>query len=417
MQRRANAQYPGVLLTGATGFVGGEVLARLLGQGDRQVYALVRARDQEEADRRLRETLVGLLGTVDPWSRRAVAVPADLCTPGLGLDEPRREWLAERVSQVIHCAASVSFELGLEQSREINVEGTRRVLDLAQLCELAGGIDCFTHVSTAYVAGDHRGRFTEADLDRGQRFRNAYERSKLEAESLVRERSGSLPVQVLRPSIVVGDSRHGWTAAFNVLYWPLRTFARGTYPALPARRSAPVDVVPVDFVADAVVALAGRPGTVYHLVAGDRASSVGEIIELASEYLETEAPRLLPPSLYRRAIHPLLVRSGDERRRRALRRSEQFFPYFDVRAEYDDTEARRALAAESIEAPRLESYFERLMDYALAAEWGRRPLARHRAAAGDRSSREHRLVDGAARLQRVRRRGPGEREAPAARAR
>jgi thioester reductase-like protein len=365
-----------VLLTGATGFLGGEILARLLKRGDRHVYALIRADGQEAADARLRETIVSLMGTIDPWARRVTAVAADLQAPALGLDQAAREWLAERVSLVIHGAASVSFDLGLDQSRRVNVEGTRRVLDLAEAASSRGGLECFTHISTAYVAGDHRGGFAEGDLAVGQQFRNGYEQSKFEAETLVRERS--LPVQVLRPSIVVGDSNTGWTPAFNVLYWPLRAFARGAYPVLPFRRSSLVDVVPVDYVASSVLALTGRPGTTYHLVAGESASEMGEMVKLASSYLGKRPPRLIPPALYRRAVHPLLVRTGSERRRRALRRSEQFFPYFEVSTRYDDTHAREALAPRGIEAPPLASYFNRLMDYAMLAEWGRRPRARHR---------------------------------------
>jgi long-chain acyl-CoA synthetase len=371
--------YQGVLLTGATGFLGGEILARLLERGDRHVYALIRADSRQRAAARLREAIQSLMGATEPWSERATAVAADLQAPGLGLDEPEREWLAERVSRVIHSAASVSFELGLEQSRRINLEGTRRVLDLAELASARGGLECFTHISTAYVAGDHRGRFRESDLDLGQGFRNPYERSKFEAETLVRRRSRSLPVQVLRPSIVVGDSNTGWTPTFNVLYWPLRAFARGTYPVIPAGSSALVDVVPVDYVADATVALAGREGTTYHLVAGDGTSDLGELVDLACAYLKRSAPPKVPLGLYRRAIHPLLTRSGSRRRRRALRRSEQFLPYLEVGTRYDNWQAREALAPDGIEAPPLTSYFDRLMDYALKAEWGRRPRPRHRA--------------------------------------
>src|SRR5438067_1251167 len=200
------------------------------------------------------------------------------------------------------------------------------MLDLGELCVRRGALDCFTHVSTAYVAGTHPGRFSEDDLDVGQGFRNAYEQSKFEAELLVRERSPSVPVQVVRPSIVVGDSTTGWTPAFNVLYMPLRAFARGAYPAIPARRSAPVDVVPVDYVADAVLALPPRPGAACHLTAGEQTSSVGELIDLATSYMDRPAPPVLPPRLYRRMLHPLLVRRGSERRRRALRQSETFFP-------------------------------------------------------------------------------------------
>jgi nucleoside-diphosphate-sugar epimerase len=292
----------------------------------------------------------------------------------MGLDRRRRAALAERVGRIVHCAASVSFGLDLDTARAINVEGTRRLLDFASACELRGGFDCFTHVSTAYVAGTHSGSFGESDVDVGQGFRNTYERSKFEAELLVRRRGHSLPVQVMRPSIVVGDSRSGWTDSFNVLYLPLRAFSRGAYPAIPARRSAPVDVVPVDYVADAIVALAGRPGTTHNLVAGERASSVGELLELGSGYFGQRLPRLVPPWLYRRAVHPLLLRRGSEIRRLALRRSEQLFPYFAMRVRYDRRHTHAALEPLGIAPPPLPSYFGRLMDFAVEANWGRRAM-------------------------------------------
>jgi long-chain acyl-CoA synthetase len=263
--------------------------------------------------------------------------------------------------------------------------------DLGAECARRGRFESFVHVSTAFVAGTHAGHFGEDDLDVGQGFRNAYERSKFEAERLVRERAGTLPVQVVRPSIVVGDSRSGWTPAFNVLYGPLRAFASGAYPVIPARRASPVDVVPVDYVADGILRLAGRPGATHHLTAGDRASSVGELIELAAAHAGRRSPRLVPPALYRRAIHPILVRRGSEARRRALRRSEVYFPYFAMRMRYDDALAREALRPLGIEAPALRSYFERLMGFAEAAEWGRRPIERHgtltSARPGDRRTR------------------------------
>jgi thioester reductase-like protein len=372
---------PTVMLTGATGFLGGEVLARLLERHDATIYALVRADGDGPAQARLREVLDSLHPDAERWRERVVAVPGDITQPDLGLDRTRRAWLAERVDRVIHCAASVSFTLGLDESRAINVDGTRRVLDFAELCAARGGLDSVVHVSTAYVAGTHDGEFGEEDLDLGQGFRNAYERSKFEAELLVRERAAELPVQVVRPSVVVGDSRTGWTSSFNVLYSPLRAFQRGTFPALPARRSSPVDVVPVDYVADGILALAGRPGATHHLTASSRASTVGEIIELASADAGRPAPRVLPPALYRVVLHPLLVRSGSERRRRALRRSEVFFPYFAVRTQFDNRGAREALTPLQIEAPPLPAYFDRLTSFAREARWGRRPIPRHAASA------------------------------------
>lgn len=375
-----------VLLTGATGFLGMELLVRYLERTDRCVYALVRGADDEEVAARVECTLRSLFGEDHPYAERVVAVRGDITRPGLGL-RGERDWLAERVNEIVHGAASVSFELGLEASREVNVEGTRRMLEFAERCDTRGGLRRFSYISTAYVAGEHAGCFSEDDLDVGQSFRNAYEQSKFEAEHLVSGSRGRLPVTVLRPSIVVGECDTGWTASFNVLYWPLRAFSRGAYAALPARRDAPVDVAPVDYVADAIFALSQAPeaeGTTFHLTAGAHASSVGELVELASAFFERPAPRLLDPSVYRRVVHPLLVRSSrDERYRRALERSEVFFPYFAMRVLYDDRRARVALRGSGIRPTPLRTYFDRLVDFALAAEWGRRPISRASASGGD----------------------------------
>jgi len=371
-----------VLLTGATGFLGMEVLARYLERSDRRVYALVRGRDDRDAARRVHDTLVSLFGADHPYRERVVAVRGDITRPGLGLRD-RRDLLAERVSEIVHCAASVSFELELRAARQINVEGTRRVLEFAERCHARGGVRRLSHVSTAYVAGEHAGAFNEDDLDVGQCFRNAYEQSKFEAEQVIADARAQLPITVLRPSIVVGERDSGWTTSFNVLYWPLRAFAHGAYVALPARRNAPVDVVPVDYVADAIFALSQAPeaeGATYHLTAGADATTVGELVELASTRFGRPAPRLIDPGLYRRLMHPLLIRaSSDERYRRALTRSEVFFPYFAMAVTYDSRRSRVALAGAGIAPTPLHRYFDRLVEFALAAEWGRRPLPRARA--------------------------------------
>ena len=152
-----------------------------------------------------------------------------------------------------------------------------------------GGLDSFAHVSTAYVAGTHTGRFTEDDLYVGQDFRNPYERSKFEAELVVRERGDSLPTQVVRPSIVVGDSRTGWTPAFNVLYWPLRAFAAA--PTRCSRHGARRRSTSCRWTTSRTRCSHSQAGrTTYHLTAGERASSVGELIDLASDVPRRPAP-------------------------------------------------------------------------------------------------------------------------------
>jgi long-chain acyl-CoA synthetase len=283
----------------------------------------------------------------------------------------------------VHSAASVSFSLPIAESRAINVEGTRRILEFADLVQRRGdGLRRLSYISTAYVAGDRRGVFCEDDLDVGQRFRNPYEQSKFEAETMVRALTHVLPIQIFRPSIVVGEADTGWTPAFNVIYWPLRAFARGSYQAVPAKLSAPVDVVPVSYVADAIFELSGqeaRSGETYNLAAGDRASTVGELLDMSAAYFGRRRPRALPPAAYRRLAHPLLVRRADERTRRALRASEVFFPYFAMGVRYDTWMAQRRLGPAGIEVPHLRDYFEQLMDYAVAADWGRSAPARRSA--------------------------------------
>jgi nucleoside-diphosphate-sugar epimerase len=300
----------------------------------------------------------------------------DLTAPRLGLGD-RHDELAARVGTVIHSAASVAFDLPIEEARAINVEGTRRVLDFAGAVP---GLRRVAYVSTAYVAGDRRGTVYEDDRESGT-FRNSYERSKHEAEALVR--SSTLPWTIARPSIVVGESTTGWTASFNVLYGPLRAFDAGAYPVLPARRRSPVDVVSVDYVADAVAALAHHPeaeGGTFHLTAGANTSTVGEIMGLATGRFDRPAPRLVPPRAYRKLVHPLVLRRVTPSTRRLLERSEVYFPYFAMRLRFDDARSRSLLAPMGIAPARLDDYFGRIIEFARAARWGKRPLDRAAAA-------------------------------------
>ncbi len=205
----------------------------------------------------------------------------------------------KRSTTIIHCAASVSFDLPLEEARSVNVAGTDRMLDFAKLTQARGGLERYAQVSTAYVAGTHTGRFTEDDLDVGQGFRNSYEQSKFESEQLVRSKGAELPWIILRPSIVVGDRSSGWTAAFNVMYWPLRALSTGLFKAVPAMPESPLDIVSIDYVADAIHELSeGRAEAqqVFHLTAGTDASTWGEIVSMASRYFRRPEPKAMPPA-------------------------------------------------------------------------------------------------------------------------
>lgn len=345
---------PPVLLTGATGFVGMEVLARLLDRGDREVVALTRAADQQGADARLDAVLRTLYR--DPHRRRHAlrAVPGDVSAPYLGLGRDY-DALAARVGAVVHCAASISFSLPLHDARAVNVEGTRSALAFARQ---AGAH--LVHVSTAFVAGRHAGTFAEDQLDVGQSFRNTYERTKFEAERLIADDDAV----TVRPSIVMGESDSGWTPTFNVLYWPLRAFSRGMFEAVPALPHGRVDVVPVDYVADAILHQLDRHDTgVLNLVAGDHAPTVEELVDLAVGHFDRPRPRLVEPGSA------------------GVPGTEDYLPYFDMDVTFDDRRARALLEPAGIRCPRLAEYFGMLVDYAAATRWGKRPVSREEARA------------------------------------
>jgi len=339
-----------ILVTGATGFLGMTLIARLLEDQDGPDIVLpVRARDREGARERLDTMLATLYDDVPACAERLRPLPADILEPGLGLAAAD----VRDVERVVHCAASISFTLPLDQAREINVGGTANVVDL---CHRLPALERYVHVSTAYVAGRATGTFREDDLDVGQAFRNTYEQTKWEGEHLVR--AGELPTVIVRPSIVVGESGSGWTPAFNVIYWPLQAFARGLLDEVAADPQGIVDIVPVDRVTDVLEAALADPAAsgTYHAVAGDRALRVAQLAHQACGILDRPVPALVSPGAADPA-DPAAV----------------FAPYFDVAVSFDDSRARE-LAGET-RAAGLES----ALGYALFTRWGKRPITRQAA--------------------------------------
>lgn len=361
-----------VFLTGATGFIGMEVLLRYLERTRRSVTCLVRADSAADADARLRAVLDGLVPDgVARFGARVEAVCGELTAPGLGMETGTRTRLALEVETIIHCAASVSFDLPIERAREINVAGTERLLEFARAVQAQGTLRRYAHVSTAYVAGTHAGRFGEDDLDVGQGFRNSYEQTKYESERLVSEHDGDLPWIILRPSIVVGERGSGWTASFNVMYWPLRMLSTGMFKVVPAMPASPVDAVPVDYVADAIVELTEDPRArhqAFHLTAGADASSFGEILAFAARYLGKPEPRPIPPEQF--------VAENAEVPEIAIQASRVYFPYFMIGTVFDNARTRARLLESGIACSPLTDYLEALLDFATRSRWGKRPISR-----------------------------------------
>ncbi|MEC3918713.1 SDR family oxidoreductase [Nocardia sp. CDC160] len=241
------------IVTGGTGFLGRRVIAALL---ERDPEAVVHALTREASVAKLREM-------ADGWGAgdRVFPLVGDLTAPGLGLQDE-----APRADHVIHLGAVYDMTADESVTYAANVNGTRAVIDLA--LELGAVLH---HVSSVAVAGDHKGKFFEDDFDLGQGLHSPYHRTKFEAEKMVRETAG-LRWRVYRPAIVVGDSRTGEMDKIDGPYYFFPAIAG--LAALPSELPMPIpdlgstNIVPVDYVVDAMVELINKPGLIgrtFHL--------------------------------------------------------------------------------------------------------------------------------------------------------
>jgi nucleoside-diphosphate-sugar epimerase len=353
-----------ILVTGATGFVGRAVVTRLLA-ADRPLAVLARARDGASA----RARVAAALG--DSALARVHVVDADLA----GLAEARHRIdlgpLRARVETVIHCAGDTSFAPEvLAPYLATHVDGP-----VALLRARGGGRPArWAHVSTAFVCGDRSGTILETDGDLGQCLHNPYERAKLDAEVALRAAGAAagVEVRVLRPSIIVGPApaTAGGTPSnlFFAFIRLLATLARwsggaGTRLRIDAAPTAPFNIVPLDYVAAATVALAAHPdaaGGTFHLVVRD-APSQAAVLAMLAERLGVRGVTL-------RAAGPTPAgRSPLERR--VARMLEPYRAYLTQDVRFDDTAAAAALQRCGIEPPTLApADVHRLVDLALDQE-------------------------------------------------
>ena len=359
-----------ILITGATGFLGVQLVRELLArQPHARLALLIRGKAGQSGQQR-----ADLI--VPPGQRSRVRVySGDVSQDYCGLDVGDYQRLSAETTRVIHSAATVRFDHTLDEARHINVEGTRRMLDFAtgmrQLRSLA-------YVGTAYVAGERTGLVREDELAVGQSYRNTYEQTKAEAEALVHSRLGSLPGVILRPSIIVGDSRTGVTSSFKMMYWPLKIYVRRLWRTVPGFPDAVLDIVPVDFVAASVARLVfdeAALGSTVHLCAGPRGSAtIQQIAQRAAVFFHVREPRYVDPKLFFAALRPLLFLILWGRKRRVLRDGRAYRDYFTMRMQFDTSIAERLLEPVGLCPPPVLEYLDRLFHYCVASDWGRKSI-------------------------------------------
>lgn len=371
-----------MFLTGATGFVGGEAIKRYVERApDLHYFVMIRARTDELFAKRCDKLLSTHFGDAAEGLRsRFTFVKGDLLKEHLGLSDADRAAVAENCDWVVHCAASVDFGATLEFSREYNVDGTRRVLELAEDIDRAHGLRRLDYVSTAYVSGSRDDVVSPDELTtHGLGWANFYEQSKFEAEALVRAfREQGFPVSIYRPSTVVGDSRTGETSNFNVLYWPLRVYARGWWNLMIGYEETPVDVVPVNYVADCLVNLSlkgeSTVGRNYHLAAGpEKVCKIRQLATAASSFFNQKYPKFVTPEMFRKVYQPALDKNATPAQRALIKQGIVYMPYFVRSPLFDTTSTVTDLEGTDTEpVVAVTDYFDTLFNYCVESNWGQK---------------------------------------------
>jgi nucleoside-diphosphate-sugar epimerase len=328
-----------ILVTGATGFLGVQLVRELL---ERQPQARLALLIRDRAGKRGSSAPIRLFPQAE--RSRVQVYSGDVGQPTADWRARAYQRLSAETTRVIHSAATVRFDHSLEEARRINVEGTRRVLDFAagmrQLRSLA-------YVGTAYVAGERSDLVRESELAVGRAIATPTNRPKPRRRRWCARGWASLPGVILRPSIIVGDSRTGVTSSFKMMYWPLKIYARRLWRTVPGYPDAVLDIVPVDFVAAAVARLAfdeAALGSTVTSAPGRAAARRSSRLRCGPcGVLHVREPRYVDPKLFFAAVRPLLFLTLWGRKRRVLRDGRAYRDYFTMRMQFDTTNAERLL--------------------------------------------------------------------------
>jgi thioester reductase-like protein len=343
-----------VFLTGFPGFIAGRLVERLAQEGARFLLLV-----QPAFAERARGEVARLSEKTGATPERFRVLEGDITREDLGLSAPDLEEARREATALFHLAAAYDLAVAREVGMRVNVGGTRNVnrfaLGLPKLKR-------YHYVSTCYVAGRRTGLILENELRHGAGFRNFYEETKYLAELEVEGLKKELPVTIHRPSVVCGDSRTGETAKYDGVYYLinyLRMWPGALSLANIGNPEVRLNVVPVDFVVEAMAALAAddrAAGQTVQLADPDPLTTE-ELFDLISRNLAgRESLVTLPGAVVRTTLNiPLnekvtgLPRSG--------------VPYFFLKQTYDTARATALLAPRGVRCPRFPDYVTALLDF------------------------------------------------------
>ena len=305
-----------IFLTGSTGYIGAHVTANLLADHSDPLNLLVRARNLQEARERLWRSLQ-LHVDFDQFEgflqSRIRIFLGDITSPKFGVGDDEYARLVQTTDSVIHCAASLNRK-SEKSCLNVNLRGTLEVIQLATRARDHHGLRRFSHVSTVAVAGRRADEVIREDsaIDWNLSDYDPYARTKKFCEHMIRELLSGIPFTIFRPSIVLGDSRRPETNQFEMV----RAFVfLAGLPLLPFRPTDKIDIVPVDFVADAIATLHQKPNPehdTYHLSSGGDSETFAELTDALAKAQGRRppvfAPRLEAPSS--KIVNALAGRAG-----------------------------------------------------------------------------------------------------------
>ena len=292
----------GILVSGATGFLGSAIVEELILTTNSPIYVLVRGRDGRTPEQRLESLWCERPVLHSALANRIRPLEGDIESEMLGLGRDAYDKLANEVSNVIHSAAMVGVNETRQRFWNANVVGTANMLDFAKRAIELGGLGRLVHVSSSYVAGQARGRIEE-ELFVNTDFNSLYEQSKHDAELLVYAYGEEgVPYTIVRPAQIIGDSRTGFITTFNTLYYPLKLYLKGRLPVIPASRDLIVNMAPVDYVARIVCRAIGNAqaeGQVLNAVPPEgSAPRLGDLLDSVRLWASENLGVALPAPVY-----------------------------------------------------------------------------------------------------------------------